>query len=584
MALTPDCLAHIGLQTDPFAATPEEAAVYRDALLDGTGELALRALVQPGALLVLAGPSGVGRSIQLQQILSLLADEIELIAFRARPRIGFEAVDATIRFHLSELGSKDPSASLLSLMDERLRAGQTLLLAIDDAHLIAAPVLEQLFELRRQLLEQQGSTTRFFLVGDPAFAANPLPGLSADEDTRVLRMHLRAFNREQTRAYLIHRLRSAGYPQPEQLLRHEVVEHLHETSNGLPKYLNVLATDWLEELCDQHGQEHPPASPNSPASEEAVVSAMTALEALRNASRDALNPSKSKAAPKSVQTAGQERKPAAPEEPAEDGAAKSTQSKPPPVKKSHKDPAQRGNKRKAAGRKAQATPVNHRVPIWNRPWFVPGMAMFSLVAILVPLLWQLPGSEKDARTSGLNQTLSPRVRPPVAPGTPLVAPTLNPSDPGGGSQGPRELQVPAILSGTSDTESVTEGTTTNPSADLRPSPTQNPENPAGAQPADTSAKLDGDWILRQPAQHFTIQLVAARTEAAARQYAQQVRGMDLHFVPIRSKSQNFIIVLAGVYPARDQAERALERLPAELRERGYWIRSIDSVRQSLRTP
>lgn len=562
MALTPDCLAQLGLKTDPFGAAPDEDAVYRDALLDGNGELALRALVQPSALLVLAGSGGVGRSIQLQQILTLVADEVELIAFRARPRVGFEAIDATIRFHLSELGSQDPGASLRHLMEERLRAGQTLLLAIDDAHLIAEPVLEQLFELRRQILEHQGTTVRFFLVGDPAFAANPLPGLTGEEDARVLRMHLRAFNQEQTRAYVAHRLRSAGYSHPEQLLDREAIERLHETSNGLPKYLNALATDWLEDLCDQNRQDEPEAvapeqadpkplssvaqpaaPPEKDAPENAVVSAMTALEALRNASREALTQTPQS----SPQTPA--KKPSTTKPPAES----SSKPAPPPSK-----PTQRAKKSKGAGRKtkAQATPLKEKEPIWNRSWFVPGVAVFSLFAILLPLLWQLPGGD-DSQRPGTRLTEPPRPtrveRPPVAPGTPRVAPLPKPA--------------------------------TTPIGEERPLPALLPQETNSAVPAEeapTSAGLDREWILRQPAQYFTIQLVAARTETAARQYAQAVRDLDLRFVPISSKAQDFVVVLAGAYPKRADAEQALERLPETLREQGYWIRTVDSVRKSLR--
>ncbi|MBK5969173.1 SPOR domain-containing protein, partial [Thiorhodovibrio winogradskyi] len=94
--------------------------------------------------------------------------------------------------------------------------------------------------------------------------------------------------------------------------------------------------------------------------------------------------------------------------------------------------------------------------------------------------------------------------------------------------------------------------------------------------------LDRDWILKQSGEHFTIQLTAARSLAAARQHVQGGGNLDVRFVPTRSKSQDFVVVLAGAYPTRADAERALEKLPAALREQGYWIRSVASVRQSLR--
>jgi DamX protein len=100
--------------------------------------------------------------------------------------------------------------------------------------------------------------------------------------------------------------------------------------------------------------------------------------------------------------------------------------------------------------------------------------------------------------------------------------------------------------------------------------------------AANSDGLDRDWIRRQSGQHFTIQLAAARSLTAARQHVTGFGDLPVRFVPTRSNSQEFVVVLAGVYPGRAEAERALEKLPKALREQGYWVRSVDSVRRSLR--
>ncbi|WP_190275857.1 AAA family ATPase [Thiorhodovibrio frisius] len=581
---------------------PEDSALYRDALLDGFGDLGLRALAEPSAVLVLAGAGGVGRSTQLQQILSLVADDTDLIAFRARPKVGFEAVDATLRFHLGQLGSEDASASLLHLFGERLRAGRALLLAIDDAHLLGGSVLEHLFSLRRQLLERLGATARLFLVGDPAFAANPLPGLDAEADAQVLRLHLRAFNREQTHAYLRHRLLTAGHAQPDTLLRRELIDRLHTSSSGLPKYLNALAEDWLEECCDQGasfaaGQgdsfDQAPSAASAPARGEApadaMVSAMTALEALRNASSQALESSE-KESLRAGASSG-----ARPD--GAQGAARAGQSS---TAKNRARGGKRSGQTKARAKKSQAAPAGETLPVWNRPWFVPGVAVLSLLALLLPLVWQLPGSEGEdpaLRLPPRELPVAPRPRQvPVAPGVPLVGP--QPSAPAVEQPLRRELDVPAILPGEPVAENTAEAADAGadsalPDAAGNQAGTDSTESSsedsaerssaAGTDGAESgSGGLDRDWILQQSGEHFTIQLTAARSVAAARQHVAGFGNLDVRFVPTRSKSQDFVIVLAGAYPARADAERALEKLPAALREQGYWVRSIDSVRQSLR--
>ncbi|MBK1647914.1 AAA family ATPase [Rhabdochromatium marinum] len=629
MPLTPECLAQLGLQTEPFDPVPEEAALYRDTLLDGFGDLALRALAEPSAVLMLAGVGGVGRSTQLQQILSLLGDDIELIAFRARPRVNFEAIDATLRFHLGELGSADSHASLVHLFGERLRAGRVLILAIDDAHLLAPSVLEQFFVIRRQLLERQGVAMRFFLVGDPTFAGNPLPGLDAEDDARTPRLHLRAFNREQTQAYLSHRLRAAGHAQPERLVKRDLVERLHGDSSGLPKLLNALAQEWLEAYCEPGGPaltpttnsnstaalpaaaESPPDAEEELAPQDAMVTAMAALEALRNASREALQE------PAAGQMADSQSSPATFAQSLAAAQAEET-ADPPPTR------PRRARKSKSRS-KTQATRIPTTVPLWNRPWFVPGVALFSLLILLVPLLWQLPDSNNTGVSTAVRSidppANAPQPRPPLAPGVPRLTPGRSAEpEPATPPLVQRELDVPLILSGDTDpAPSIAQswgGDQTPPPASIpaqTPAPAPIPADqadataetsarpaveppPPASPPAETveeranndtpiasnDAGLDRDWILQQSGDAFTIQLAATRSLISARQYVQGVSDFDLHFVPTRSRSEDFVVILAGVYPARAAAERALAKLPATLREQGYWIRSISSVRQSLR--
>lgn len=623
MSLTAECLAQLGLERAPFGPIPDDAFVYRDALLDGIGDLALRGLTEPGAILVLAGAAGSGRSTQLQHILSLLPDDAELLAFRARTDATYEAVDATLRLQLAQLGSQDQSASLLHLIGERVRAGANLVLAIDDAHLLPTPVLERLFQLRRHLLERLGAAMRHFLIGDPAFAASALPELDADEDGRVLRLHLRAFNPAQTQAYLRHRLRGAGHPHPESLLRRDLVDRLHATSNGLPKYLNALATEWLTELCSQSSLQAFDAverdsvddgvrSVGSSEGADPMTSAMAALEALRNASREALGAGAGgwprgvvDADPNDQRTQGQAAKlEAALEARLKKGAQERAAGQPKQPKKDAKQP--------------QASDAAPAKALWNQPWFVPGIALFTIMALLLPLVWQLPGSDSRdpahlvGGTGIVERSAQHGERPPVAPGVPALSPAPSPEPvvppanedalaaveenaPEDAGTEPRQAAQSADSSAeprpeaepeaeTGQATAVVEKATEKPQVENGGPETlaEDPGRGAVKPPRASAAGLDSDWLSKQPRQHFTIQLAAAVSLAAAKDYVRGFDGLDVRFAPTRSNSRNYIVVLVGVYPNRADAERAVATLPSALVDKGYWIRSVDSVRRSLR--
>jgi len=76
--------------------------------------------------------------------------------------------------------------------------------------------------------------------------------------------------------------------------------------------------------------------------------------------------------------------------------------------------------------------------------------------------------------------------------------------------------------------------------------------------------------------------VAASDLATARNFVQQHGLSAIRYVPIRSQDRDLIVALAGSFPDREAAERALSGLPAAARADRPWIRTMGSVQQILR--
>jgi DamX protein len=89
-------------------------------------------------------------------------------------------------------------------------------------------------------------------------------------------------------------------------------------------------------------------------------------------------------------------------------------------------------------------------------------------------------------------------------------------------------------------------------------------------------------LLRQDPERFTIQLVAASDLATARSFVQQHGLSSIRYVRIQAQNRDLIVALAGSFPDRDAAERALNGLPAAARADRPWIRTLGSVQQILR--
>lgn len=597
MALSPACLARLKLRQPPFEALPGEEFLYSDPLLESLVETAIRALVASGAIVILAGADGAGRSIQLMRLLGALGENFELIAFRGLANIPFSAVDVTIRNQLRATGTEEPSRPLAELLIERSRAGAALVLAIDDAHLIGMEIVDRLLRLRAEILEARGQGLRLILVGDATLNRGRLPLPDPADENQVVRLNLRPFNLEQAGAYLRHRLRMAGIEDPDTLLSSGDIAVLQTSSKGLPALLNANATAWLARRCrGADGFATAIAEKPAPRAGEAPVK-LARVPAVAAAPDPAATRAATKAAT-SVPREGilelEERVRPLRDSPlsrflvSEDAQLPNSdfervlsqirnnkllpEAPPPPP------PPEA-----PSGLPKARVAVNY----WNRSWFVPAILATVVVSILVPVVLQLEGYAPE-RT----RTAAPQSNPASALDRAAesgAAPTRKTLD----AEAPMRVPPATFVAGPSVAGPEIPPVAEDPSGRQSPAAPQivaNPSvNPPSAPPvgsgsrpeplpatAPVDAAADRDWLLRQDPKRFTIQLIAARNLTIAKDFVAQHQLEGTHFVQTRS----FMVALIGSYPNRAEAEKAARTLPAGVRANDPWIRTIGSVLES----
>ncbi|AGA35116.1 Sporulation domain-containing protein [Thioalkalivibrio nitratireducens DSM 14787] len=646
MALHPDCLAELGLEHAPFDTLPNEEFVYSDVLLEEMIATAGDALASPGAILLLTGPGGSGRSMQLMRLLGVLPDNYELIAFRARPNTKFEAVDFTIRNHLRAAGHDDPDRALTDLLAERIREGSDPVIAVDDAHLLGTDIVDQLLRMRSEILIAEGRGPRLILTGDPVLLRRRLHLRPVDED-QVVRISLRPFSLEQTGAYLRHRLRAAGRLDPDTLLSDDDIADLQARSRGLPGALNTHANEWLERYCrTRDGRPAPtlPVSmPDSPQPEPAAA-AFTASGLATDADAELkteprLPDSGTGPAPADKPAASEPFPADAPPQPQARGLAADREDEPapdPPVHGQpepavpprtdgatesgapaygHPDPAPppRAGDEAGSGTPLRADddrgPRSYRresergrrdaaVPFWNRSWFVPAVALVVAILILAPFARHIFVTPAPPEGSTVELPL---------PTPPRAATPERDDAVGSQAQPPGVIDVPfddrptaALPSREAEPPAPAPTPEAAPTAEPEPAPTPEPAPPptpapvpetapeprpevVPAPPAEpTGLAADREWLGRQNRSHVTIQLVAASDLAAARNYVTRYELSGIRYIETRSGGRNFVVALAGSFADRAAAENALRNLPAAVRADQPWIRSLGSVQDSQR--
>jgi type II secretory pathway predicted ATPase ExeA len=240
--------AHFGLRERAFRKTPDPRYLYLNEVYEEALERLLYA-VEERELALLTGEVGSGKTLLTRALLDNLGESYE-VAMVLNPRLSPRQFLRTLA---AELGIESPrfqGNELLEQIHERLlvleEAGRPALLIVDEAHLIPGrPTFEEIRMLTNFQLDDR-NLIAVVLVGQPELRERLRHhGLRALTQRIGSDCHLRPLKREETHAYVEHRLKVAGAQRS--IFTAEAVDRLHEASGGVPRVLNQLATDCLLE-------------------------------------------------------------------------------------------------------------------------------------------------------------------------------------------------------------------------------------------------------------------------------------------------------------------------------------------------
>jgi len=236
-------LDYFDLSERPFSITPDPRFLYMSARHREALAHLLYGLGEGGGFVQLTGEVGTGKTTMCRCLLEQVPEHVE-IAVVLNPKVTASELIATV---LDELGVSYPpeSASIKTLIDILNRnlldahaRGRRTVLIIDEAQNLSADVLEQI-RLLTNLETATQKLLQIILIGQPE-----LRDLLAREDMRQLaqrvtaRYHLEPISREETDAYIRHRLQICGTSKL--LFNKGAVDHIQQLTAGIPRLINVL--------------------------------------------------------------------------------------------------------------------------------------------------------------------------------------------------------------------------------------------------------------------------------------------------------------------------------------------------------
>lgn len=235
---------HYGLKESPFSIAPDPRYLY----LSGRHREALAHLLYGvgvgGGFILLTGEVGTGKTTLCRCLLEQLPDNVRL-AYVLNPRLSPVELLQTILDEL-RIAPPDAKTSLKALTDviaERLlenhRRGLSTVLMIDEAQHLSLEAMEQV-RLLTNLETNDKKLLQIILIGQPELLERlAQPELRQLAQRITARYHLLPLNRDETGAYVLHRLQVAGVQRSP--FTGNALRALHYFSGGIPRLINTIS-------------------------------------------------------------------------------------------------------------------------------------------------------------------------------------------------------------------------------------------------------------------------------------------------------------------------------------------------------
>ena len=238
-------LTFFGLNEKPFAITPDPRYLYLSERHAEALAHLLYGINEAGGFVQLTGEVGTGKTTIVRSLLAQTPKNAE-IALILNPKMTPAEFLLTI---CEELGIGVPDSALGSLKDlvdilshyllRAHAAGRRVVLVVDEAQNLSPEVLEQV-RLLTNLETNTQKLLQIILIGQPE-----LRELLARNELRQLaqrvtgRYHLNPLSREETAAYVRHRLRVAGATTD--IFAPSALSEAFRLSEGVPRVINVIS-------------------------------------------------------------------------------------------------------------------------------------------------------------------------------------------------------------------------------------------------------------------------------------------------------------------------------------------------------
>ena len=234
---------YFGLKEKPFSITPDPRYLYMSELHRGALDHLLYGVSSEGCFILLTGDVGTGKTTVSRCLLTQLPDNTD-VALVADPRLTVLELLQAICNELSIAldGTEKDLDSYIDKINHFLGdahgRGRNITLIIDEAQNLSLDLLEQLCLLTDFEADNKKLLT-VILLGQTELRQILNQEGAAEINQRIAASyHLLPLDRENSFAYIKHRLAVAG--EPGEIFSPKALDRVFELSGGIPRLMNVL--------------------------------------------------------------------------------------------------------------------------------------------------------------------------------------------------------------------------------------------------------------------------------------------------------------------------------------------------------
>ncbi len=231
-----------GFSEEPFNLTPDPTFLYMTRSHWETFSAMMEGVRERKGIMVITGDVGTGKTTLVHALLKDLSDKIKT-AFIFNPRLTFKQLLKAILKELDVYVGGQNTLTLLYKFDEYIRersaADETVVILIDEAQVMTPAVLVNL----DKLLQRDAAQTKVLqtlLVGQLELEAH----LDSEElrqfKSRIaVQGEIRPLNREETEAYIDHRLKKVGGSSAG-IFTPPALRLICDAAKGIPRVINLI--------------------------------------------------------------------------------------------------------------------------------------------------------------------------------------------------------------------------------------------------------------------------------------------------------------------------------------------------------